>query len=101
MLDTVFLVGLLAGGVRLAMPIMFAAIGETVTQRAGVLNVGVEGIMLVGAFVAAFGAVHTGTPWGGLLAAILAGGLFACLHAWLSITTCAFLAMGVLTERRK
>lgn len=86
MLDSVFLVGLLAGGVRLAMPILFAAIGETVTQRAGILNVGVEGIMLVGAFVAAFGAVHTGTPWGGLLAAIVAGAMFAALHAWLSIT---------------
>ncbi len=85
-MDEIFFIGVLAGGIRLAMPIMFAALGETVTQRSGVLNVGIEGIMLCGAFLAAWGAVVTGTPWGGLAAAILGGVLMAALHAWVSIT---------------
>ena len=86
MLDTVFWVGLLAGTVRLATPILFAALGEAVTQRAGILNVGIEGCMLVGAFFAALGAVYTGTPWGGLVAGIVAGMALSLLHAWLCIS---------------
>ncbi len=85
-MDEIFFIGGLAGGIRLAMPIMYAALGETVAQRSGILNVGIEGIMLLGAFFAAWGAVVTGTPWGGLAAAILAGALMAALHAWVSIT---------------
>ena len=49
------------------------SLGETVGQRAGVLNVGLEGIMLVGAFLGVVFAVQTGTPWGGLAAAIIGG----------------------------
>ena len=85
-MDEIFFIGVLAGGIRLAMPIMFAALGETVAQRSGILNVGIEGIMLVGAFLAAWGAVVTGTPWGGLAAAIIGGALMAAVHAWVSIT---------------
>ena len=84
-MDTIFLVGVLSGGIRLAMPMLFAALGETVTERAGVLNVGIEGVMLVGAFLAAFGAVATGSPWGGLLCAIIGGTALALLHAWFCI----------------
>ena len=70
-MDEIFFIGVVAGGIRLAMPIMYAALGETIAQRSGILNVGIEGIMLCGAFLAAWGAVATGTPWGGLAAAIL------------------------------
>lgn len=79
-MDWVFFIGLLASGVRFAMPILFAALGETVGQRAGVLNVGLEGIMLVGAFVAVLFAVLTGSPWGGLVAAIAGGAAMGLLH---------------------
>jgi simple sugar transport system permease protein len=85
-LDQVFIVGLLASALRFAAPLMFAALGETVAQRAGVLNVGLEGIMLVGAFLAALGSWWTGSPWGGLVLAILGGAAMAGLHAFLSIT---------------
>jgi simple sugar transport system permease protein len=80
-MDWIFLIGLLASGVRFATPVLYAALGETITQRSGVLNVGVEGIMLVGAFMAVLGAVATGSPWGGLAVAIGAGLALGALHA--------------------
>ncbi len=86
MLDEIFFVGLFASMLRLATPILFAALGEAIAQRAGVLNVGLEGVMLVGAFLAALGAWWTGTPWGGLVLAILGGAAMAALHAFVSIT---------------
>lgn len=85
MLDEVFIVGLLASAMRFATPVMFAALGETVSQRAGVLNVGLEGLMLVGAFLAALGAWWTGTPWGGLFCAIAGGVALAAVHAFFAI----------------
>jgi simple sugar transport system permease protein len=84
-MDWIFLVGLLASGVRFATPVLYAALGETVTQRAGVLNVGIEGIMLIGAFMAALGAVASGTPWGGLALALGAGALFGALHGFFCV----------------
>jgi general nucleoside transport system permease protein len=66
LLTTSFLVGVLAAGVRLAVPILLAALGEIVTERAGVLNLGLEGIMLAGALV---GFMATGWAEHGLPAA--------------------------------
>jgi len=79
-MDQALLIGLLASGVRFAMPILFAALGELVNQRAGVLNVGLEGIMLVGAFLAVACAVLTGSPWGGLAGAIAGGAAMGFVH---------------------
>lgn len=61
-MDAVLLAGLFAAGIRLAMSIGLAALGEVVAQRSGMINVGIEGIMLVGAFLAAWGALLTGSP---------------------------------------
>lgn len=83
--EAVFLSALLAAGIRLATPIAFAALGETLSQRAGVINVGVEGIMLVGAFVAVLLAVQSGNPWIGLLGAVSAGMAMAGLHAFFAV----------------
>ncbi len=85
-MDEIFFVGLLAAAFRFATPIALAALGETIAQRSGVLNVGIEGIMLVGAFVAVLGSVWTGTPYGGLVCAIASGVAMASLHAFLSIS---------------
>lgn len=74
------IIGLFAAGIRLSMSIAFAALGESVSQRAGVINVGLEGIMLLGAFLAAAGAVYTGNPWGGVAIAIVGGMLLASIH---------------------
>ena len=74
--------GFLAAAVRVATPLLFAATGETITERSGVINLGIEGVMLAGALAAAIGASAWG-PWGGLAAAagtgMLAAGLFAML----------------------
>lgn len=79
------ILGLLASGVRFATPLMFAAMGETISQRAGVLNVGLEGIMLVGAFLAVLFAVLTGSPWGGFAAALAGGAVLGLLHGVFAI----------------
>jgi general nucleoside transport system permease protein len=84
-MDALLIAGLLAAGIRLAMSIAIAALGEVVGQRSGVLNVGVEGIMLLGAFLAALGAVKSGSPWGGLALAGLGGLLLGALHGWFAI----------------
>jgi simple sugar transport system permease protein len=67
------LVGILASGIRLATPYLYAAIGETLGQRSGVLNLGVEGQMLLGAFAAFYVTFSTGNLWLGLLAAMIVG----------------------------
>lgn len=79
------IVGLIAAGIRLSVSIVFAALGEVVSQRAGVMNVGLEGIMLFSAFLSALFAVYTGNPWFGVLAAIIGGVLLGGLHAYFSI----------------
>lgn len=80
------LLGITYSGVRLATPYLYAAIGEMFAQRSGVLNLGVEGIMLVGAYSAFFVAMSTGNLWLGLLAAALAGILMGLLMAFISVT---------------
>lgn len=61
-----------------ATPLVIAASGELVTERAGVLNLGVEGMMIIGA-VCAFAAAHlTGSPYLGILAGIASGAVFRC-----------------------
>lgn len=84
-LDLALLAGIAAAAVRLAMAIGIAALGELVSQRAGVINVGIEGIMLCGALAAALGAVATGSPWLGLLAAIAVGIALGAIHALFTI----------------
>jgi len=71
---------------RLAMPLVFAATGELISERAGVLNMSVEGMMLVAAFGGAIGSWATGSPMLGLLIGVLAAMPVALLQAWLSIT---------------
>jgi general nucleoside transport system permease protein len=83
--EALFLSGLLAASIRLAAPIALAAIGETISQRAGVINVGIEGIMLVGAFVAVLVTVATSNPWAGLAAAILSGAAMGAIHALFTV----------------
>ena len=68
-----------------AMPLLFAALGELVTERSGVLNLGVEGMMAVGAVVGFIAGYATGMPVIGLIAAILAGMAMSCLFALLTL----------------
>lgn len=81
-----FIVGWMAASVRLATPILLAALGETFTERAGILNLGLEGIMLMGALSGFVGAYATGNLWGGVLAALITGVLFGLLMGFFSVT---------------
>src|SRR5689334_18321797 len=74
-----------ASSLRLAMPMLFAALGELVSERAGVLNLSLEGMMLMGAFAGAMGSLWTGQPLLGLALAIVAVLPIAALQAWLSV----------------
>jgi general nucleoside transport system permease protein len=76
--------GFLAAAVRVATPLLLAATGETVTERAGVINLGLEGMMLAGALAATLGASAAG-PWTGLALAVLAGMLLAAGFAAIAI----------------
>ena len=80
------LLGILYSGIRLATPYLFAAIGETFAQRSGVLNLGVEGIMLMGAYSGFYVGMTTGNLWLGLLAAAVVGGLMGLIMAVISVT---------------
>ncbi len=80
------LITILASGIRFATSYIFAAIGETFGQISGVLNLGVEGIMLVAAYAAYFVVLQTNEPGLGLLAAILVGIVMGLATAFLSVT---------------
>ena len=78
------LAGFLAAAVRVATPLMLAATGEVVTERSGVINLGIEGTMLAGALAATIGATAAG-PWSGVLCAVVAGMLLAAVFALLAV----------------
>ncbi|MBL8057515.1 MAG: ABC transporter permease [Anaerolineales bacterium] len=80
------LVGIAFSGIRLATPYLYAAIGETFAQRAGVVNLGVDGIMLMGAYAAFYTALTTGNLWLGLLAGAAVGLVLGLLMAFVSVT---------------
>jgi simple sugar transport system permease protein len=80
------LLGILYSGIRLATPYLYAAIGETFSQRSGVLNLGVDGVMLMGAFSAFFVAQATGNLWLGVLTAAGVGLLMGLLMSVVSVT---------------
>lgn len=80
------LVGIAHSGVRLATPYLFAALGETFAQRSGVLNLGVDGVMLMGAFSAFYVVFNTGDLWLGVLVALIVGAVMGLLMAVVSVT---------------
>ncbi len=82
----VLVVAILQAAVRAGTPILFVCIGEIYAERSGVLNVGLEGMMLVGA-IAGFAASFTaGNPVIGVLVAAVAGAAFSIIHAYVTIT---------------
>ena len=78
-------VGLFAATLRMATPIAYGALGGIFSERAGVVNIGLEGMMLTGAFTGVAVSHFLGSPWLGVLAAILAGGLLGLLHGVITV----------------
>jgi simple sugar transport system permease protein len=85
LLSSIITPDLFAASIRLATPIALAAIGASICERSGVVNIAMEGLMLVGAFGGVMGALLTGSLWIGVLGALIASLLFAALHAFASI----------------
>jgi simple sugar transport system permease protein len=85
MLEAAFIAGLLGAMMRMATPIIFATLGEIISERAGVLNLGIEGIMLMGAMTGFLVTLLSGSLWIGVLAAALVGMALALLMAFLSV----------------
>lgn len=83
---TLPVVGLLAGSLALAVPLVFGALGGVLGERSGVVNIAIDGQLLFGAFGAAIVASLTGSPWAGLVAAMVAGMLVALLLGLFAIT---------------
>lgn len=75
---------ILAGAVRGGTPFLFVSIGECLTEKSGKLNLGLEGVLLMGAMSAYAISYKTGSPWTGVAAAALAGMLLGVIHAWLA-----------------
>jgi general nucleoside transport system permease protein len=84
-MDTLFTTALIFSAIRLAAPLILAAIGGLFSEKAGVINIALEGLMLAGAFTAAAVTWYTGNPWIGLVAAIGAGVAVASIHALATI----------------
>jgi ABC-type uncharacterized transport system permease subunit len=81
-----FWVLLLQASIKIAAPILLAALGECVAEKAGFMNIGIEGMMTVGAWAAFLAALLTGSAWTGLCAGALAAGLIALLAGWICIS---------------
>jgi len=78
-------VGLFAAALRMATPIAFASLGGIFSERVGIINIGLEGMMLTSAFTGVATTYFSGNPWLGVLAAILSGGLLGLFHALLTV----------------
>jgi len=86
MIESIFTASVFATTIRLATPYLFAALGEMYGQRSGVLNLGVDGIMLLGAFGAFYAVLQTGSLLLGIIVALIIGTLMGLATAFVSIT---------------
>ncbi len=82
MVDLALLTGLTTSTITMAVPLLLAALGELVAERAGILNIGLEGLMLVGAFAALAGAFFSGSTTLGVVIALASGALLGCGFAF-------------------
>ena len=81
----VTIIGIIAATLRYSTPLIFGVLGGIFSEKSGVVNIALEGIMVAGAFFAVLGSYITGNPWMGLVFAAVGGMIFAAIHAYLSI----------------
>jgi general nucleoside transport system permease protein len=79
----VVLIAMLGGAIRVSTPFLFVALGETLTEKSGRINLGLEANLVLGAMVAYAASYHTGSPWAGVLAAGIAGLLLGAMHGYI------------------
>ena len=85
MIDLLFSATFIEAALRIATPLIFGVLGALVCERAGVLNLGIEGIFVAGAFVGWVAVYAGGGLWGGVIAAVGVGGLLGLAHAGLTV----------------
>ena len=85
LIDIIFNINNLTATIRMAVPIALAAMGGAFSERSGVVNIGLEGMMLTGAFTGVIACQISGSPWVGVLFAVIGGGLIAAIHAVLTV----------------
>lgn len=84
-LGIIFSINTLRAAIRMATPIALAAMGGTFSERSGIINIGLEGMLLTGAFAGVLGSFYTGSAWIGVLLSIVAGALLAAVFAFFVI----------------
>ena len=77
---------LLLSTLRMGTPLALTALGGTMSERSGVTNIGLEGILTAGAFAAVVGSYFTGNPWIGVLCAIVMGIAISAIHSFIAVT---------------
>lgn len=80
-----FVTAFLTASVRMAVPLIYAGLGETISEKAGILNIGMEGVMLGGAFFSFAGTFYSGSLAVGLLCGMAGGAMVSAIHGLLSI----------------
>lgn len=79
----IVLIAMLGGAIRVSTPFLFVALGETLTEKSGRINLGLEANLVLGAMVAYAASYHTGSPWIGVLAAGIAGIFLGAMHGYI------------------
>ena len=85
-MDITFFSDYLASTIHLTIPLAYAALGGLYSERSGILNIALEGMLITGAFTSAAATFYTGNVWIGIIAALIAGALVGLLHAFLCVT---------------
>lgn len=86
MLESIISIAFVAQTIRISVPYILASLGGTFSERGGVVNIALEGILLNGAFCATVGTYYTGDPWFGVLCGMIGGVLTALVHAVVTVT---------------
>ena len=94
-LNIVFGINTFVAAIRISTPIALAAMGGAFSERAGIINIGLEGMILSVAFAGVLGSFYSGSPWFGVLLAVVSGGLLGCI---LALFTIEFKTLSILCD---